>query len=214
MLNRVQLPLPHRKETLYLVGDVPLFVVALAAKAGSYLSHYTAMGLHELTTQVSKTIYVNVDAAAAQPSNPGSLTQKSIDRAFRNQQRRTTNFAEYEGHRLMYLNGRFTDRMGVTDRKLDSGDTIQFTDLERTLIDIAIRPAYSGGVAEVAAAYRSGCTSRLSVQATRFASDLTCTLCIPMSRPSGSHLQRVGVKESELSAVATEAVPVQLLSRA
>lgn len=153
-LRRIDLPLPHRRETLFVLDDVPVLAIALAAKPGGYLTHFTAMGLHELTTQVSKTVYVNVEQRP-QPSNPGSLTQESIDRAFRNQQRKTTNVAEHAGLRLMYVNGKHTGRLGVEQRRLDSGDVVEATNLARTLIDIAVRPAYSGGVPEVMQAYRA-----------------------------------------------------------
>src|SRR5262249_35766427 len=48
------------------------------------------------------------------------------------------------------LNGKNTGRLGVTTLE---GTRLSVTDIERTLIDIAVRPVYSGGVQEVAHAY-------------------------------------------------------------
>jgi len=195
-VTRIHLPLPHRKETLYTVEDVPLLAVALAAKAKSYLSHFTAMGLHGLTLQESKTIYINIEQRP-QAANPLSLTQESIDRAFRNQQRRTTNFVEYDGHRLMYLNGRFTGGLGVVDQRLDSGDMIRVTGLERTLIDAAIRPAYSGGVTEVLAAFRAA-SKRVSVS--KLAEMLAeMHLVYPYEQAIGFYLDRAGFSKEAIA---------------
>ena len=44
--------------------------------------------------------------------------------------------------------------MGVIPRNSKS-ESYKYTDLERTLIDIAIRPVYSGGVFEVLGAYKA-----------------------------------------------------------
>lgn len=195
-VTRIHLPLPHRKETLYTVDDVPLLAVAVAAKAKAYLSHFTAMGLHGLTAQESKTIYINIEQRP-QASNPASLTQESIDRAFRNQQRRTTNFVEYGGYRLMYLNGRFTGGLGVVDRRLDSGDTIRVTDLERTLIDAGIRPAYSGGVSEVLAAYRAAAGMVSVPKLAEMLSEMR--LVYPYEQAIGFYLERAGFSASAIA---------------
>lgn len=195
-VRRHRLALPHRPESLYTIEDVPVSVLALAAKPRSYLTHASAMGLLELTEQVSKTIYINVEQRP-QVSFPDSLTQESIDRAFRNQQRRTTNFTEHDGFRLMYINGRHTGGLGVVSRRLDSGDDVRVTDLDRTLIDIAIRPAYSGGVAEVLEAYRRG-LGRTTISSV--ASMLEAMkLVYPYEQAIGFYLQRAGAADSELA---------------
>jgi predicted transcriptional regulator of viral defense system len=55
---------------------------------------------------------------------------------------------------VFLLNGQYTKRIGVIDIK-DANAKYSYTDLERTLIDISIRPVYSGGVFEVLGAYES-----------------------------------------------------------
>jgi len=147
-------PLVHRPETLYVWDDPSPLSIALAAKTGSYLCHYTAVALHELTTQVPSVIYANVEQRP-HLADPDSLTQKAIDLAFRRPQRLTKNTAAFDGHRVVYLNGMNTRQLGVIDRPLPTGETIRLTDLPRTLIDIAVRPMYAGGVGEVLAAYRA-----------------------------------------------------------
>ncbi len=194
-LQEVRLDLPHRAETLYVWGEVSPLALAVSAKPEAYLTHYTAMSLHELTEQVPKTIYVNVEQRPHFP-NPDSLTQESIDRAFRNAQRTTTNFVEHEGHRLMFVNGRFTRQLGVIDHRLTTGETVRVTDIERTLIDIAVRPAYSGGVAEVGRAYATG-LPRIDIA--RLAEYLAkMEFVYPYEQVIGYYLERTGVKPDEL----------------
>ncbi len=195
-LHTARFELPHRPETVYSWGRLSVQELAVAAKPGAYLTHYSAMSIHELTEQVPKTIYVNVEQRPHYP-DPDSLTQESIDRAFRNPQRMTTNIAEHEGHRLVFVNGRFTGQLGVIDHTLATGETVRVTDLERTLIDIAVRPAYSGGVAEVARAY-AGALARMDVS--RLAEYLKkMAFVYPYEQVVGYYLERAGAKPVDLA---------------
>jgi len=152
-LQKVHLPLPHRAETLFIWGAVSPYVVASAAKPGAYLCHYTAMHLHELTDQVPETIYANFEQRpVAPPASPP--TQASIDAAFRRPQRLTTNICPLWDKRLCMVNGKHTGRRGVEEKTDADGLPFSVTGIERTLIDITVRPAYAGGVSEVLEAYR------------------------------------------------------------
>jgi hypothetical protein len=51
--------------------------------------------------------------------------------------------------------GKSTGRLGVETLKTANGEKLDVTNLERTLIDITVRPAYAGGVGEVLKAYRA-----------------------------------------------------------
>ena len=52
------------------------------------------------------------------------------------------------------LSGKNTGRLGVVPMKISAGGIIDVTDLERTLVDLAVRPVYGGGVGCVLEAYR------------------------------------------------------------
>ena len=54
----------------------------------------------------------------------------------------------------MYVNGKQTGQLGVMEMKDEFGEVVPVTGLERTLIDIAVRPTYAGGIPEVLEAYR------------------------------------------------------------
>lgn len=160
-LKKVQLSLPHRAETLYLWGSASEFAIASAAKPGGYICHYSAMHIHELTDQVPETIYANHEQRPL-PASASPPTQAAIDAAFRRPQRLTKNICPLGSKRLCLVNGKHTGRLGVETRQDEFGVEYSVTGLERTMIDIAVRPEYAGGIAEVLEAYRRA-SGRVSV---------------------------------------------------
>ena len=82
------------------------------------------------------------------------IEQQNIDGAFKNLPRITRNVPRYNGYRLCILNGMSTGELGAIDLQIPAIGMVRVTGIERTLIDIAVRPFYSGGVACVLNAYR------------------------------------------------------------
>lgn len=148
---------PHRRETLYVWGEVPLLEMLLCLKANSYYSHYTALRMHGLTEQVPKVLYISHERAAGATNNSNSLSQADIDEAFQRPVRVSNNAVDFRDQRIVLLNSAFTGELGVIDHiaqlGAQTGDEVRVTNLERTLIDAAVRPAYCGGVFEVAKAF-------------------------------------------------------------
>lgn len=141
-------------KTILSKKDSTYYDVGLTIKKEGHLSNYTAMVLHELTLQIPKTVYVsymkNQTGASNNPPNI-SLTQDSIDSAFSKPQRLTSDVykSEADGYRLYFVQKNYTSKeLGLEKRK-----NFKFTDLERTILDITVRPAYSGGVFQVLEAY-------------------------------------------------------------
>ena len=187
-LSEIKLSLAYRPETVYVWGKASPYAVALAAKPGSYLCHYTAMALHELTQQIPRTIYVNVEQRP-QKQPPGGLSQERIDLAMRRPQRTTSNVVKFGGFQIAYVNGKYTNRLGVITLSRDK-EELSTTGLERTLVDIAVRPAYAGGVGEVASAYALA-QERLSVN--RLAAILRqLDYTYPYDQVVGYYLERAG----------------------
>ena len=134
-------------------GDVSIFQLVLALEKNSYLSHYTAMFLHDLTEQVPKKIYATYE----QPEKPKrnvKLSQSDIDKSFSKQQRMSKNIAKFADYNICLLNGQFTNKLGVSELISSEGERLITTNVERTLIDITVRPSYSGGVFEVLSAFK------------------------------------------------------------
>lgn len=121
----------------------------------SYYSFYTSLFLHQLTLQIPKTYYLNFEHSKLSVANriqQPVLTQENIDAAFSKPQRKSAKHYFQGDKKIVITNGRFTNELGVIS--VNNGElSYRYTDLERTLIDIAIRPSYSGGVTEVLRAY-------------------------------------------------------------
>jgi hypothetical protein len=194
-------PKPYKKETRYTWGNATLHEVCLSLKLKGYFSHYTALSLHNLTEQLPKTLYLNVEQANSSISS-GTLTQASIDSAMRRAPRMTKQIAQVGDYRVAILQGKNTGDLGVITKNLTldpkSGPAkLRFTDLERTIIDITVRPQYAGGVAEVLKAY-SLARPRLSVaRLTNLLRQLDFTY--PYHQAIGFYLTRAGYAHKAVS---------------
>jgi predicted transcriptional regulator of viral defense system len=155
-LKRFEFPFPYRSEHRYAWGDVPLLEVLLSIKKDAYFSHYTAVRMHGLTEQVPKIIYLNHEQRLGPQKS--SLAQGRIDAAFSRRPRVSQNSIEFGDIRICLVNGMNTNQLGVVNEKVtydgEEGVKVRLTNIERTLIDIAVRPIYSGGVFEVQKAFR------------------------------------------------------------
>jgi predicted transcriptional regulator of viral defense system len=57
--------------------------------------------------------------------------------------------------RIVFLSGKNSNGLGITKVTGPRGEQLELTDVERTLIDIAVRRSYAGGAKAVAIAYRN-----------------------------------------------------------
>jgi hypothetical protein len=161
----------------------------------AYLTHASAVFLHGLTDQIPQTIYVNVEQSEKlKPDAP--LTQDSIDRAFRAHQRASRYVFVHERNRFVILSGKHTGQYGVISLSGGPYEGLRTTDIERTLIDITVRPTYGGGVHEVRAAFAAA-LEQISIP------KLVTTLkaldyVYPYHQAVGFYLSRVGVQPKQL----------------
>jgi len=189
-LKLVELKFPHKRELRFTWGDVSVYQLAFSLKRDSYFTHYTAMYLHQLTEQIPKTIYLNYE----QPKKTrrlSQLSQERIDFALGRPARASKNIAAYDGYRICILNGMYTGQLGVVEIIGDTGEKLRLTSPERTLIDIAVRPQYSGGVHEVLKAYKHAVNT---VSVTRLVALLKkLNYIYPYHQVIGFYLERAGV---------------------
>ena len=190
---------PHQPETLYVWGEIPMMELLLHLKPRSYYSHYTAMRLHGLTEQVPKVLYLSHERSSdTQWGTP--LTQSAIDEAFQRPARISNNTADFNDFQVLLINSANTGELGVLNHEaqlsLESRVSVRVTNIERTLIDAAVRPAYSGGVFEVAKAFELA-KNVVSVNAMgAMLSKLRFTY--PYHQAIGFYLERAGYRASSL----------------
>ncbi len=133
-------------------GEFSPHLMALSIRPQGYLSHGTAVFLHGLNDQIPKTIYVNREQSE-KPRGKG-LTQERLTAAFARRQRVSNYVYAFDNHRAVLLSGKQTGAYGVVTRLGPQREQLPVTDIARTLVDIAVRPAYSGGIIQVLEAYR------------------------------------------------------------
>lgn len=194
LLKKVEVPDRYGStlKNLYVQRSPSAFQVALGLRPNSYLSHASAAQINNLSRNIHKVIYVTKEQSEKAPVEI-ELAQESIDQAFKKPQRVTHDQYVYEDMTLMLLSGKFTGDLGV-GAVTSGGDEMRVTRLERTLIDMTVRPDYSGGVYQVLEAYERA-VDQLSVAA--FMSLLKRIAFIyPYHQAIGFYMEKAGFPEA------------------
>jgi hypothetical protein len=173
----------------YAWGALSPLELALSLKPDSYLSYGTAAYLRGLLPESPTTFHVNKEQSPKEQL--GTLTQEGLDRAFSARPRQSKLiFSDQEGHRYVVIAGKFSNHLGVSAIKGPAGERLYATKVERTLIDITVRPIYAGGVAKVLEAYRA---SRDGLSAKRLMATLRkLDHLYPYHQAVGFYLERAG----------------------
>jgi len=155
-------PYYDKQEERYTWKTPSIFQIALSLKGNSYLSHGSAVYLHGMNDERPFRIYLNQEQSPKPAPQKESLTQERIDQAFANKQRESKLIYTYDQYEIMVVNGKNTNNLEVKEMTGEEGEQLKTTSIERTLIDIAVRPNYAGGPQKVIEAYQ-GARTRTSI---------------------------------------------------
>jgi hypothetical protein len=173
------------------------FQIALSIKRGSYLSHGTAASLHSLIEPAAGITYVNKEQS---PKNsPRHLSQDAIDRAFlrspRESNYRFWQMDQPNPVQYVILNGKSSHDFGVEWREDTKYGRLRVSNLERTLVDIVVRPHYSGGSSSLLNAYVK---AKANADPNRIADTLErMDYAYPYHQSIGFLMARAGFRRSE-----------------
>lgn len=185
---------PKRAELIrYKCNSPSPFSIALSLRSNSYLSHNSALFLNGLIDQIPENIFVNMEQSEKTSSN--DLTQAGIDRAFKNKARQSNYIWSWKEYRFTLLNGKNTEEYGVINLKLETGEIVRTTNLERTLVDIVVRPAYSGGTNNLIEIYRRAIGRVSAKQIIKTLRKLNNTY--PYHQSIGFLMERAGFEKNE-----------------
>ncbi len=192
ILTPVSINLNEKITNKYLFGDVHEYEVSLSLRNNSYLTHYTALFLNNLTENIPKNIYTNMEQTK-KPIVRGVLEQSNIDSAFERPMRKTNQIAQYDKYKIYLLNGKNVENLGVIDYKLEKNITVKVTNMERTLIDVTVRPDYAGGIEEVLNAYKA---AKGMISVNKLTSYLKkMNYIYPYHQAIGFYLEKAGYEE-------------------
>ena len=176
-------------------NDVPIYQLSLSLRPHSYLTHHTAMHLLGLTNQTSTTVYVNAEQSIKY-DREGELEQERIDMAFKRKPRVSKYIFTYKHWNICCLSGINTKKLGVEEINVFTEGELPTTNMERTLIDIVVRPIYSGGCHEVLKAYQRA-KDKVSVDL-MVATLKKIKYIYPYHQAIGFYMQMAGFADSSL----------------
>jgi hypothetical protein len=124
--------------------------------------------------------------------------QEGVDRAFAKKQRMTQDVYSWNTGRAAILNGKYSGRLGVERRALeDSRFEFDVAGIERTLVDLTVRPDYAGGPGQVLEAFRRAQGTVSTMRLLEVLDGLSYRY--PYHQAMGFYMQRAGYGDVDLT---------------
>lgn len=183
----------------YYLQSSPDYYVVSQLISNSYISHASALSIWGMTEEAQDKIYVNREQSQTQSKSiKGKLVQTGIDSAFKGHQRQTGLVTIFDGKKVIFVKGKSTNQLGILEFELKGKEQIRVTDLERTLIDCVVRPAYAIDPVLMIKAFKKAKTSISVSILVEYLEELDHTY--PYHQPIGFYLEKAGnYTESEIN---------------
>ncbi len=177
----------------YRIGDIPDLYILASISRQAYFSHATAMALQGITDTLSNNIYLTTEQLDNEKPFPGELFQEVVDDIFARPARLTKNRYSWKSYHAYMIRKKVPKfSIGVSQAP---GTDYLCTDLERTMLDIVVRPDYAGGPKEVLAAFAT-INGRLDCSRLRTLLN-TFEFTYPYHQSIGFYLERAGYTAAE-----------------
>ena len=158
----IRIPLKWNKKAEYKLltfnlKKVQIIDILAAFQPQYYLSHFSALYLHELTNHRPEEYFLSKEITGRNPSHSKEKVQEKIQQTFLKSSRKTSKYLTYQKIKITLLEKQDLNKIGIKNKLLRVDKirqvNILFTSLERTLIDSIISPHYSGGIKTVINAF-------------------------------------------------------------
>lgn len=197
-LRHIQIKGTQNTFERYLIGSPSIEEIGVSLKPEAYISHLTAAYIHGLVKYNPPVIYISVEASKRSKQEM-RLKQEAIDAAFQKQQRHSAAQFDWDGNRFLLLTSQYTDRKGITKNKYP------VTNIERTLLDMTVRPLYGGGADTILQAYRNA-VGKLDVKCLiKMLEEIN--FIYPYHQSVGLYLSMSGYDEKELNYLKSKPMP-------
>lgn len=194
----ISVNIPMHNQIKYALFSSSEYKIALEIKKDAYFCHRTAMYIHNLIPNEPEpiNIYINSEQRKKPNNKDTLLIQENINKAFSQHMRETKQIVKVKNSNIYVLSGKKLNRLGVEIANFKS-EKVPVTGLERTLIDITVRPNYAGGVNEILKAYLM---AKDKIDVPKLVSMLNKMKYIyPYHQAIGFYMENAGYKDCDLN---------------
>jgi len=179
----------------YIYRPTKAYELIGSLKKSGYFSHLSALYLHGLVSERPSVLYFNREQSGKDYQDEYVIAQSDIDNAFSKPQRVSNNTFIYNDYQIILLNGKYTNNKGVITLLHPTEGDLNITSLERTLIDITVRPVYAGGIENVLNAYIKAKSDISVIEIKTMLDELD--FLYPYHQAVGFYMERAGYGEKD-----------------
>ncbi|KAA2221411.1 MULTISPECIES: type IV toxin-antitoxin system AbiEi family antitoxin domain-containing protein [Chryseobacterium] len=172
-------------------SKIDQYDIASTRSRSAFFSHYSALAIHNLTIQLPKQVYLTWERKGLRHQNDTFLIQENVDIAFSKTPRITQDKRKYKGFTINFINGQNHNLLGIEPFR----NKYLVSNIERTLIDVSVRPFYAGGITQVLQSFEEA-KDKLNTQKL-FDYYVEMDFTYPYHKVIGFYLEKAGYNEKD-----------------